>query len=274
MSADTDLLVATFNVHAGIDGWGRPYDAVAACRSLDADVLVIEENWNDDGAPSIAELVAGEGDHVVTAPAGAARKLVSRSDDPHPPSRWGPPLLLGQVRPIRFEGPPVSRRARATPRELRRETRRGTWSTALISRFPVLSERLIPLPKHRSDPASRSAIAVELDVAGHRVHVFGAHFAHLRQGSRHQFKVVGDAVRTLQGPAVVLGDFNCWGPLLRPMVGGLHDAVGGATWPAWRPHSRIDHVLVNDPSIVLGGEVRPQAGSDHLPVVCRLRLRD
>jgi endonuclease/exonuclease/phosphatase family metal-dependent hydrolase len=36
--------IATFNMHAGVDGWGRPYDVVAACRLIDADVVVLEEN--------------------------------------------------------------------------------------------------------------------------------------------------------------------------------------------------------------------------------------
>jgi hypothetical protein len=44
------LTVANFNIHAGIDGWGRPYDFVSACRQIDADVLVLEETWTGDGS--------------------------------------------------------------------------------------------------------------------------------------------------------------------------------------------------------------------------------
>src|ERR1039458_5850103 len=35
-------------MHAGVDGWGRPFDAIAACASFKADVLVLEEAWTND----------------------------------------------------------------------------------------------------------------------------------------------------------------------------------------------------------------------------------
>ena len=37
-SAPTVLSVANYNMHCGMDGWGRPYDYVAVIGSLDADV--------------------------------------------------------------------------------------------------------------------------------------------------------------------------------------------------------------------------------------------
>src|ERR1700761_5793865 len=39
----TLLSIANYNMHCGMDGWGRPYDYVAAIASLDADVIVLEE---------------------------------------------------------------------------------------------------------------------------------------------------------------------------------------------------------------------------------------
>ena len=46
------LTLATFNVHMGVDGWGRPFDVVGECAPLDADVLVMQESWEpDDGEP-------------------------------------------------------------------------------------------------------------------------------------------------------------------------------------------------------------------------------
>ena len=35
------LTLATFNVHMGVDGWGRPYDVVSGCAGLGADLLVM-----------------------------------------------------------------------------------------------------------------------------------------------------------------------------------------------------------------------------------------
>ena len=56
------LILATFNVHMGVDGWGRPFDVVGECDALGADILVIQESWEpDDGSPSTAGLVVSSG---------------------------------------------------------------------------------------------------------------------------------------------------------------------------------------------------------------------
>jgi endonuclease/exonuclease/phosphatase family metal-dependent hydrolase len=47
---------------------------------------------------------------------------------------------------------------------------------------------------------------------------------------------------------------------------GWNRAVIGRTWPAWRPHSQIDHILVRGALRGGGGRVLPDAGSDHRPV--------
>ena len=48
----------------------------------------------------------------------------------------------------------------------------------------------------------------------------------------------------------------------------------GRTWPASRPHSQIDHILVRNGHGValLDHEVLPEVGSDHRPVRATLRL--
>ena len=47
------LTVANFNLHAGVDGWGRPFDTIAVCRELGTDVMALEESWTsaEAGAP-------------------------------------------------------------------------------------------------------------------------------------------------------------------------------------------------------------------------------
>jgi endonuclease/exonuclease/phosphatase family metal-dependent hydrolase len=56
------------------------------------------------------------------------------------------------------------------------------------------------------------------------------------------------------------------------MLPGWRRAVVGRTYPSHRPHSQIDHILVNEKIEVLSGEVLPACGSDHRPVCARLRL--
>ncbi len=46
----------------------------------------------------------------------------------------------------------------------------------------------------------------------------------------------------------------------------------GRTWPAWRPHSQIDHILVRGALRPVDGRVLPDSGSDHRPVRAELEV--
>ena len=57
-----ELSVACFNLHWGVDMRGHPFDAMAACLALDADVLVLPESWRPNGRTAfIDELAARTG---------------------------------------------------------------------------------------------------------------------------------------------------------------------------------------------------------------------
>ena len=74
------------------------------------------------------------------------------------------------------------------------------------------------------------------------------------------------------GPQILAGDFNFWGPPVGVVMRGWKRPVRGRTYPARRPHSQIDHVLVRGGIEVLGGEVLAETPSDHRPIRARLRL--
>ena len=65
---------------------------------------------------------------------------------------------------------------------------------------------------------------------------------------------------------------NTWGPLVRTFMPGWHRAVVGRTWPSWRPHSQIDHILVRGSLRSVSSAVLPHAGSDHRPVRAELEV--
>jgi len=89
-------------------------------------------------------------------------------------------------------------------------------------------------------------------------------------------------IRSATGPAVALGDLNVtpYSPVFGRFLAeaGLRDAVNGSKWqPTWMagfwPLSlRIDHVLVSPDLCVEHAEVGPPLGSDHRPVIARLRF--
>jgi endonuclease/exonuclease/phosphatase family metal-dependent hydrolase len=289
-AAPPSLTVASFNLHAGIDGWGRPFDVVAACRDLDADILVLQETWTPDeppvgtgpngapaGAASATAIGAELGYAVVEHPLAHGRRA-----GPHPRAdhRWMRPfdwrgsshaIYLDDNRPL---GPRVTRSARFEAAQP------GGWGLAVLSRRPVLGERLIELPTLSRDPSTRAAIVLRVAVGepshqgGQAVTVAGTHMSHLSYGSPRHFRRLRQLleVEVGDGPAVLAGDMNLWGPPVSMLFGGWHRAVRAPTWPAWRPHSQVDHILVRGPVTVVDGQARPMAGSDHRPVRVELAV--
>lgn len=269
MNTKGDITVANFNVHAGIDGWGRRYDAVSACCALDADLLVIEEDWvGDDPEESIGANVAVAGGYqIITAPSARARRILPPPMTSNLPRSWAPRRNSHRSRPIRLEASSHAMHSRDTTVRHKMPSTTGEWATSLLSRVPFLHHAFIELPMLRADVARRSAIVATLDLArSEPVTVIAVHLGHLSHGSPRQMRVLRACSVNQAGLVIVVGDLNCWGPPLRVFLRGLHDCVSGPTWPAWRPHSRIDHILTNRPDLVATSAVLPNAGSDHRPI--------
>ncbi|MGH8980619.1 MAG: endonuclease/exonuclease/phosphatase family protein [Acidimicrobiales bacterium] len=265
------FVVGTFNLHAGVDGWGRPFDVVAACRTLDADLLVLEENWAPDDEPSVARSVADALGYDAWEQALAGGRLAR----PHPRAdgRWmrsmdwrgaSHAIYLDSERPY---GDNVTRSRRYVGAQ------QGHWGIALLSRLPVVRVDVIDMGRLRRDRARRAALVAEVRVGPHTVTVVGTHMSHLTYGAPRQFLALRRRLAAAigDGPAVLAGDMNLWGPPVAALLWGWRRAVRSKTWPAWRPHSHVDHVLIRGALQVVCGEVLGMAGSDHLPVRATLR---
>lgn len=288
-----DVVIASWNVHSGVDGWGRPFDVVSGCRSIDADVIVIQENWWPDGEQSLARLVGDALGYRVE------ESVIARGLMFAPPSeassRWGPPPWERAP-----HGTRIDRRRHTSRRESDREgpsavasdaafsephptrtngvVKRGTVGLAVLSRLEVGYVETWDLGQFFGDPTRRSAIAVQVVVNGagssvrHSLLVVGTHLSHLRHGSLRQIARLRRMLARRTGPvvpAVLAGDMNLTGAPLSALLPGWKRTVRGPTWPAWRPLGQSDHILVT--SAVKGsGEVLDIRGSDHLPVRSRL----
>ncbi|HUI03930.1 MAG TPA: endonuclease/exonuclease/phosphatase family protein [Acidimicrobiales bacterium] len=262
-------VVATYNLHGGVDGWGRPFDVVAACRAVDADVLVVQESWAPDAGASTASRVADALGYAVTELAMARGRMLSAP--PGAGSRWGPPLWARSrygMRLYRRGRAGATRDARHGPGTT--EVERGSWGIAVLSRLPVAGTRLIDLGQLPADPARRGAIAVDVVLAGSvPLLVVGTHMAHLSQGSpRHLRALRRTLADSEERPAVLAGDMNMWGPPLSVALPGWSRAARGRSWPSWwrHPLAQSDHVLVTGSVRVERGEVLRLPGSDHYPV--------
>jgi endonuclease/exonuclease/phosphatase family metal-dependent hydrolase len=261
------LTLATFNIHLGVDGWGRPFDVVGECRNLDADLLIMQESWApDDGSPSTATVVAGQLGYSVVADVGLAH---GRLFDPHvtASARWGPP-----IGPWRTSFRLDDEHWRLSPDRAGSRYVDGTWGLAMLSRLPVHRSTVIPLKKLRRDAARRVVIGCDIELEGGPLAVFGTHMSHITHGSHAQYRLLRDLLPPPASASVLAGDMNLWGPPVNSYLRGWRRAVTVRTWPAFRPHSQLDHVLITPPVSVLDARAGAFAGSDHLPVVVTLSV--
>ncbi len=207
-------------------------------RGFDADVVVVLESWREHDGTGVLDDLVNDGYHVETLP--LATMVISSRRSWH-----------------------------ADPGE-------GLWELAICSRFPITARRELPIGRIRADPAGpRSALMCTLDVGGVDVDLVAVHVSSrlwTLAPVRH-LRALLPQLPERERTAVIAGDFNFWGPGVVSIFRGWRRAVFGRTYPAHRPHSQIDHVLVRDNVTVLSGEVLAKTPSDHRPVRVRLRVR-
>lgn len=266
---EPSFTVASWNVHCGVDGWGRPFDVARRGAALDADVILVQESWRPAHGDSSAGLIAkAMGARLVETPLAQGRR--GRPHEGAGTSWFQPGSTFGGDHSLYLETP-----ARASSRY--DEAEEGEWCIAIVSRLALDGVQTIPLDKLRRDAAQRQLLVAEARVEKETVTIATTHLAHLTQGSHRQFRTMHQALHDLGGPhspTVLGGDMNCWGPLVSLQVPSWRRAVRGRTWPAWRPHSQLDHLLVGRALRVLHSEVMTDPASDHLAIRSRLALNN
>jgi endonuclease/exonuclease/phosphatase family metal-dependent hydrolase len=130
----------------------------------------------------------------------------------------------------------------------------------------------------------RGCLRVDLAVADRVLHIFVAHFGLAFRERRAQVGRLGRFIRAvgeLEGPRVLLGDFNEWhrGPVTRGLRREFSSPMRRMrrTHPAMFPLFALDRIYWD---VELEGEAfhvhrsrLARVASDHLPVVVRLRVR-
>ena len=230
--------VASFNALWGHTPDHRPFDVAAVVASLDADVVSVQEVWDPALEPgAFAAAVADLGYEVLHEPLSPSTLDPTPQITPHP------------------------------------DQATGTWGVALLSRLPVRSSRIVDLGRlvERWDVARRHAVLADVDVAGSLVTVAALHLSFVVPNAAAQLRRLGGHLPS-DRPTVVAGDCNLWGPVARSLVPRHRRAVRGRTWPAHRPHSQLDHLLVSPTVVVRRAAVLSPSGSDHLPVIAELEV--
>ena len=161
-------------------------------------------------------------------------------------------------------------------------TREDPYGIGVLSRWPLESAGSIDLAGDGSP-----SVAGIVDVEGRRIRLLGlhTHWPVLPEVARMRDAALGGAAgiaRDSDLPMILLGDLNLTpdSPQFKRLLdeSALRDVVSGRRWrPTWQAGFwplalRIDHVLVSPQLCVEAVEVGPSIGSDHRPVIARLRL--
>jgi endonuclease/exonuclease/phosphatase family metal-dependent hydrolase len=263
--------VATFNLHAGVDGWGRPTQALEHARSLGADILICPELWRgDDGTDFFDDLASQLSMKGIFAPLARCERVTTGVGG----RTWQPLLAhFSAERGLYF-----SEHRKLTPQQLARKGSHGAletgdWGLAVLTSLPIESITIEPLGRLPREKVRRALIVARLSDAGRPFYLLAIHGAHISHGSYSQYRRVNQIAAALDPsvPVILAGDFNCWRPLLRVLLPGWRSLVRARTWPARFPHSQIDHILGRGPWSKMGGGTGV-GGSDHRSLYADIEL--
>jgi endonuclease/exonuclease/phosphatase family metal-dependent hydrolase len=239
-----ELTLGSLNLHMGRGAGGHAapfYDVVTACKEIDTDVLVVQEGWvPDDDEGDVVAVAAALGYRV------AGTFAVARA------------TCHDQVRLVARTGPEGD----------------GDWVIAVLSRLPVRLAEVVPVgPQLRRDPGRRAVVRAVIEADGTPFTVLGTHMPLLKDPVWRLAPAIRAALPGPDEPGAFAGDMNMWGWCADRLAGpGWRRVVRGRTYPAHRPHSQTDHIMVNPAVEVVWSEVVPQVMSDHRPVRARLRF--
>lgn len=269
------MRVATYNLHAGVDGWGRLTNARDTVVAIAPDVVFLQELWRGDANdPAASDDVSYICEHLGLnghyEPLAPCIRVTNGAGG----RGWSSPLgLIFGDRGLFYQGERALSKRRQRSLEQAQHCESGSWGIALLTNLRVETIRTLDLPPRRRDKVRRVLVIARLSDGAHSFYAVAVHGPHLSHGSLLQYQYVAREVDklSLELPVLIGGDFNCWRPLLRVVLPKWRSLLRARTWPAHRPHSQIDHLLCRGPWSVI--DARTERGtSDHKALIVDLTL--
>jgi endonuclease/exonuclease/phosphatase family metal-dependent hydrolase len=166
-----------------------------------------------------------------------------------------------------------------------RHLRRHHFGNVVMSRFPIVHHSQYDLSWRTCEPRACQRADLELG-GGRRLHVYNVHLGTAVLERRYQATRLASYVhdRRVEGPKVILGDFNEWmRGLATRTLSSLFESVDlrthlrrRKTYPGIFPVLHLDHIyyegLVEVRSVELPRNRKALMASDHLPLVANLRV--
>ena len=168
-----------------------------------------------------------------------------------------------------------------------RRLRGGIYGNVILSRWPILDTRNYDISVRGRE--QRGCLRADVEVAGSRlIHVFNVHLGTAYLERRHQGRrLIDEAIlndKELNGPRLMLGDFNEWtrGLASRLLASHLVSAdvrlhlPRSRTYPGVLPLLHLDHIYYEDSleleAMRLFRSRLSLLASDHLPLVADFQL--
>ena len=166
-----------------------------------------------------------------------------------------------------------------------RHLRNHLFGNVVLSRYPILHHSQYDLSWRTCEP--RGCQRADLDVGGgDALHIYNVHLGTAVLERRYQAPRLAAFVhdRRVQGPKVILGDFNEWmRGLATSTLSSLFESIDiyehlkrRRTYPGIFPVLHLDHIYyegnVKVRSVELVRSRKAMMASDHLPLVADLRI--
>jgi endonuclease/exonuclease/phosphatase family metal-dependent hydrolase len=166
-----------------------------------------------------------------------------------------------------------------------RRLRQHHFGNVVMSRFPIVHHSQYDLSWRTCEPRACQRADLELG-SGRSLHIYNVHLGTAVLERRYQAIRLASYVhdRRVDGPKVILGDFNEWmRGLATHTLSSLFESVDlrahlrrRRTYPGIFPVLHLDHIyyegLVEVRSVELPRTRKALMASDHLPLVANLRV--
>ncbi len=167
-----------------------------------------------------------------------------------------------------------------------RQMRGGAYGNVVLSRFPMRRVENYDLSVKGYE--RRGCLHIDVDMEDSVLHIFNVHLGTDYMERRHQGRrLMGAEIllnRRLNGPRLMLGDFNEWAPGLTTRLLSSHlksvdirkHLKRGRTYPGLMPFLHLDHIYHDEElelrKLTLHRSRKALVASDHLPLVADFRL--
>ena len=168
-----------------------------------------------------------------------------------------------------------------------RKMRGGAYGNVVLSRYPMRRVENYDLSVQGYE--RRGCLHIDVDVEDVVLHIFNVHLGTDYMERRHQGRrLVGAEIllnRRLNGPRLMLGDFNEWAPGLATRLLNSHlrsvdikkHLKRTRTYPGLVPFLHLDHIYHDEElelrKLTLHRSRQALVASDHLPLLAEFRLK-